>query len=233
MQSKRFTASRALVNDVRLLGRLLCEAIEASDGKEAREIVEQVRTLSVAGHRKTGPHLHDKLAPFCADMPPRTLKRVIRAFSQFSQLMNIAEDAHQARMQRFSVVDREPAMPGTIARSLSILAAAGVEAKDVRKLLFEAVVSPVFTAHPTEVRRKSVIEIEQELARCLTRLDQAGLTEQEIGRYQEDLERATTTLWQTNSLRGRRLQVVDEILNGLSYYDSTIFRVIPEVYEIL
>ena len=233
MQGKRLMASRALVKDVRLLGRLLCEAIETSDGEEAREIVEQVRTLSVAGHRKTGRHLNDKLALFCAEMPPRTLKRVIRAFSQFSQLVNIAEDAHQARMQRFSIVDHEPAMPGTIARSLSVLAAAGVEAEDIRKLLLEAVVSPVFTAHPTEVRRKSVIEIEQELARCLTELDQAGLIEQEIGRHKEDLERATTTLWQTNSLRGRRLQVVDEILNGLSYYDSTIFRVIPEVYEIL
>ncbi|MEY9377453.1 phosphoenolpyruvate carboxylase [Rhizobium leguminosarum] len=233
MQAKRLTTSKALVKDVRLLGRLLCEAIEASDGKEAREVVEQVRSLSVTGHRRTGPHLNEELAPFCATMPPQTLKRVIRAFSQFSQLVNIAEDAHQARMQRFSIADREPAMPGTIARSLSVLAAAGVEAKDIRKLLLEAVVSPVFTAHPTEVRRKSVIEIEQELARCLTQLDQAGLIEQEIGRYQEDLERATTTLWQTNSLRGRRLQVVDEILNGLSYYDSTIFRVIPEVYEIL
>ncbi|MBB2672380.1 UNVERIFIED_ORG: phosphoenolpyruvate carboxylase [Rhizobium esperanzae] len=231
MQGRRLTASRALVRDVRLLGRLLCEAIEASDGKEAREIVEQVRTLSIAGRRKTSPRLNEKLAPFCADMPPRTLKRVIRAFSQFSQLVNIAEDAHQARVQRFSIADGEPAMPGTIARSLSVLAAAGVEAEAIRKLLVEAVVSPVFTAHPTEVRRKSVIDIEQQLAQCLSRLEQAGLTAQETDRYQADLERATTTLWQTNSLRGRRLQVVDEILNGLSYYDSTIFRVIPEVYE--
>ncbi|MGO8506520.1 phosphoenolpyruvate carboxylase, partial [Rhizobium leguminosarum] len=68
-------------------------------------------------------------------------------------------------------------------------------------------------------------EIEQERARCLTELDQSGLIEQEIGRHKEDFERATTTLWQTNSLRGRRLQVLDEILNCLSYYDSTIFRV--------
>ncbi|WP_105439225.1 phosphoenolpyruvate carboxylase [Neorhizobium sp. T25_13] len=233
MQGKNSISSRALVMDVRLLRRMLCEAIEASDGNEALAIVEHVHALSVTGHRTMGPHLHDKLPPFFAEMPPRTLKRVIRAFSQFSQLVNIAEDSHQARVRRFSIADREPAMPGTIARSLSVLAAAGVAAVDIRKLLLDAVISPVFTAHPTEIRRKSVIEIEQELSRCLTRLDQVGLTEHEIGRYREDLERATTTLWQTNSLRGRRLQVVDEILNGLSYYDSTIFRVIPEVYESL
>ncbi|NYT35034.1 phosphoenolpyruvate carboxylase [Rhizobium sp. WYCCWR 11128] len=233
MHGKRLSASRALVKDVQLLGRLLCNAIEATDGKDVREVVEQVRTISVNDHRKACSRLYDKLTPFCAEMTLPTLNRVIRAFSQFSQLVNIAEDCHQARIQRLGIVDEASEIPGTVTRSLSVLAAAGVTSEDLRTLISGLIISPVFTAHPTEVRRKSVIDIEQELSRCLSQLDQVGLTDQEIGSHQKDLERAATTLWQTNSLRGQSLRVVDEILNGLSYYDSTILRVLPEAYETL
>jgi phosphoenolpyruvate carboxylase len=151
----------------------------------------------------------------------------VRAFSYFSHLANIAEDQNNIRQMRArSAASR----PGTLALTLSHARTAGFSAADLRKFFETALVSPVLTAHPTEVRRKSTIDREMEIAGLLNRRERVQLTPEEEEASDEQLRRAVLTLWQTNLLRRTKLTVLDEVANGLSFYDYTFLHEVPRVH---
>ena len=106
-------------------------------------------------------------------------------------------------------------------------------AGDLRNFFIDALVSPVLTAHPTEVRRKSTLDREMEIAALLDRRERVQLTPEEFAASDEQLRRAVLTLWQTNLLRRTKLNVLDEVANGLSFYDYTFFRELPRLYGAL
>ena len=114
--------------------------------------------------------------------------------------------------------------PGTLALTLSHARAAGFTAADLRKFFATALVSPVLTAHPTEVRRKSTIDREMEIAALLDRRERLQLTPEELADSDEELRREVLTLWKTNLLRRTKLTVLDEVANGLSFYDYTFLQ---------
>src|SRR6202022_3052701 len=118
--------------------------------------------------------------------------------------------------------------PGTL--TLSHAQAAGFSAADLRRFFAEALGSPVLTAHPTEVRRKSTIDREMEIAALLDRRERVQLTPEEIEASDEQLRRAVLTLWQTNLLRRTKLTVLDEVANGLSFYDYTFLHEVPRLH---
>jgi phosphoenolpyruvate carboxylase len=120
--------------------------------------------------------------------------------------------------------------PGTLALTLSHAGAAGFSAADLRRFFETALVSPVLTAHPTEVRRKSTIDREMEIAALLDRRERVKLTPEETEASDEQLRRAVLTLWQTNLLRRTKLTVLDEVANGLSFYDYTFLHEVPRVH---
>jgi phosphoenolpyruvate carboxylase len=120
--------------------------------------------------------------------------------------------------------------PGTLALTLEHARAAGFSATDLRRFFSEALVSPVLTAHPTEVRRKSTIDREMEIAALLDRRERVQLTPEEMTASDEQLRRAVLTLWQTNLLRRTKLTVLDEVANGLSFYDYTFLHEVPRVH---
>src|SRR4029079_1479339 len=107
---------------------------------------------------------------------------------------------------------------------------AGIGAVELRRFLGDAQVSPVLTAHPTEVRRKSTIDREMEIAALLDRRERVQLTPEEIEASDEQLRRAVLTLWQTNLLRRTKLTVLDEVSNGLSFYDYTFLHEVPRLH---
>lgn len=119
---------------------------------------------------------------------------------------------------------------GTIARALRLASAAGVKQADLQNFFETALVCPVLTAHPTEVRRKSTIDREMEVSQILCQRDRQHLTPEEEAASEEALRRAILTLWQTSILRRTRLKVIDEVMNGLSYYDYTFFQELPRLY---
>src|SRR5207249_2585686 len=122
---------------------------------------------------------------------------------------------------------------GTMAHALAGAGEAGVSSACLRSFFANALVSPVLTAHPTEVRRKSAIDREMEVARLLAERDRVELTAEEKAAIDEALRRAVLTLWQTNILRRTRLAVLDEVANGLAYYDYTFLRELPRFYAAL
>src|SRR3979411_2245866 len=156
--------------------------------------------------------------------------RIVRAFSYFSHLANIAEDQNNIRQMRARSTAGGPPRRGRRALPLAHARAAGFSAADLRRFFASALVSPVLTAHPTEVRRKSTIEREMEIAALSDRGERVQLTQEEIEASDEQLRRAVLTLWQTNLLRRTKLTVLDEVANGLSFYDYTFLHEVPRLH---
>ncbi len=221
--------NRPLVEDIRLLGRILGDVIREQEGKAGFDLVERVRQLSVAYRLK-----HDARAGRALDRLLKNLSNdqtvsVIRAFSYFSQLANIAEDQHHIR-RREHHEERGHVQEGSLAMCFERLAKNDIRADAIAQVLAHAYISPVLTAHPTEVQRKSILDAERAIAALLGRRD--GLRSDAERAENEALLRARTTqLWQTRMLRPTKLTVTDEIENALTYYHSTFLRQIPRLYR--
>jgi phosphoenolpyruvate carboxylase len=220
-----------LVEDIRFLGRILGDVIREQEGEAAFELVESVRRMSVAyrrrGDARAGRALDRRLSGLTLDQAIS----VIRAFTYFSHLANLAEDCQQLRLLRR--LERSGAAPeGSLARTLARLERRGVGRAAVSALLERAHLSPVLTAHPSEVQRKSVLDAEREIFELLQERDSLPARPGRARAQNEALIRARVVqLWQTKLLRGTRPSVDDEIENALSYYPGTFFQAVPRLYR--
>ncbi len=221
--------NRPLVEDIRLLGRILGDVIREQEGREAYELIERVRQLSVAYRLKADASAGRVLDRLLKNLSVEQTVTVIRAFSYFSHLANIAEDRHHVR--RRAVHEREGHLQeGSLALAFERLARADQRAADIAQVLDRAFLSPVLTAHPTEVQRKSILDAERTIAQLLGERDELPTAERRADN--EALMRARVTqLWQTRMLRTTKLTVADEIENALSYYPATFLREIPRLYR--
>ncbi len=221
--------NQPLVDDIRLLGRILGDVIREQEGKQAFELIERVRQLSVAYRLKSDAQAGRALDRLLKNLSGDQTVSVIRAFSYFSHLANIAEDQHHVR-RREHHARQGHLQEGSLAMSLERLGRAGVRSGDIAKLLSSAYISPVLTAHPTEVQRKSILDAERAIAELLERRDavRADFERQAIDAL---LRARVTQLWQTRMLRTTKLTVADEIENALSYYHATFLRQIPRMYQ--
>jgi len=232
---------RPLVEDIRLLGRLLGDVIREQEGVAAFELIEQIRKLSVA-FRRDADHEADKtLKKLLKSLSGDQTVSVIRAFTYFSHLANLAEDRHHIR--RRAVHERAgDTQEGSIEVALSRLRWAGIAPKTIAHALQGSFVSPVLTAHPTEVQRKSILDAEREIAQLLQARDDIklhaqaldsrkdALTPRELAANEAQMRARVMQLWQTRLLRFTKLTVADEIENALSYYETTFLREIPKLY---
>ena len=239
--SKQKLNERPLVEDIRLLGRILGDVIREQEGATAYELIEQIRKLSVA-FRRDEDHTADKaLKKLLKGLSGDQTVSVIRAFTYFSHLANLAEDRHHIR--RREVHERVgDTQEGSIEVALARLRWAGITPKTISQTLAKSHVSPVLTAHPTEVQRKSILDAERDIAQLLTARDDIkmrslangsskdALTPKELSANELQLRARVMQLWQTRLLRYSKLTVMDEIENSLSYYESTFLREIPKLY---
>jgi len=234
-------SERPLVEDIRLLGRILGDVIRVQEGPEAYELVEQIRKLSVA-FRRDADHEADKaLKKLLKSLPGDRAVSVIRAFTYFSHLANLAEDRHHIR--RRAIHERAGhTQEGSIDVALQRLRWAGITPKSISDMLATSYVSPVLTAHPTEVQRQSILDAERDIAHLLTERDaikaraavvnaaKDALTPKELAANELQMRARVMQLWQTRLLRFTKLTVADEIENALSYYEATFLREIPKLY---
>jgi phosphoenolpyruvate carboxylase len=221
--------NRPLVEDIRHLGRILGDVIREQEGKEAFELIEKVRQLSVAFRLKSDAQAGRSLDRLLKNLSGDQTVSVIRAFSYFSHLANIAEDRHFVRRRNHH--ERQGhVQEGSLAMTLKRLADADVRAADIAQTLVHAHISPVLTAHPTEVQRKSILDAERAIAELVEQRD-ALHTDAERADNEALLRARVTQLWQTRMLRTAKLTVSDEIENALSYYHATFLRQIPRLYR--
>jgi phosphoenolpyruvate carboxylase len=228
---------RPLVEDIRLLGRILGDVIREQEGVDAYELVEQVRKLSVAFRRDADHDADRALKKLLKGLSGEQTVSVIRAFTYFSHLANLAEDRHHIR--RRIVHERAgDTQEGSIEVALARLRWAGIAPKAISQVLAAAYVSPVLTAHPTEVQRKSILDAERDIAVLLTARDEIkaravprdALAPRELAANEAQMRARVLQLWQTRLLRFTKLTVADEIENALSYYEATFLREIPKLY---
>jgi len=219
-------ADARLREDIRLLGRILGDTVRDQEGADVFELVERIRQTSIRFHRDEDRLARRELETILDSMSISETVRIVRAFSYFSHLANIAEDQNNIRQMRARGATRS----GTLASTLAHAREAGFSAADLRRFFKEALVSPVLTAHPTEVRRKSTIDREMEIAALLDRRERVQLTPEESEASDEQLRREVLTLWQTNLLRRTKLTVLDEVANGLSFYDYTFLHEVPRLH---
>ena len=221
--------NKPLVEDIRLLGRILGDVIREQAGAAAFDLIERVRQLSVAYRLKADASAGRVLDRLLKNLSAEQTVTVIRAFSYFSHLANIAEDRHHVR--RRAVHEREGhQQEGSLALAFERLHRADHHAEEIAQTLRHAYISPVLTAHPTEVQRKSILDAERAIATLVGERDDIATAERRADN--EALIRARVTqLWQTRMLRTARLTVADEIENALSYYPATFLREIPRLYR--
>src|SRR5580765_331537 len=219
-----------LRTDIRLLGRILGDTVRDQEGADVFDLVERIRQTSIRFHRDDDQPARRELELILDSMSISQTVRIVRAFSYFSHLANIAEDQNNIRQMRARSTAGGTPSPGTLPLTLAHARAAGFSAADLRKFFTDALISPVLTAHPTEVRRKSTIDREMEVAALLDRRERVQLTPEESAASDEQLRRAVLTLWQTNLLRRTKLTVLDEVANGLSFYDYTFLHEVPRLH---
>jgi phosphoenolpyruvate carboxylase len=220
-----------LREDIRLLGRLLGDTVREQEGIELFERVEQIRRLALRLHRDDDPAAREEMDGVLRKLPREDTNMVVRAFSYFSHLANIAEDQHHIRRTRAYARAGAAPREGSLALSLQRALASGIDAGKLRDFFAGAQVRPVLTAHPTEVQRKSILDCQWKIARLLDERDRTELAPEEQAEHDEALRRAVLRLWQTRMLRRAKLSVMDEVNNALSFYDMTFLRELPRLYN--
>ena len=239
--TRRQDPDSALVDDIRLLGRILGDVIREQEGVAIFNLIEQIRVLSVRFHRHGDENANKELKKLLKGLSADDAVKVIRAFTYFSHLANLAEDRHQLRRQ--AAQERIASQqPGSIDLALERIHAAGISKATIVKTLTDSYLSPVLTAHPTEVQRKSILDAERSIAQLLLNRDQIKdrakayqlkkdpLCERELADNELQIKARVIQLWQTRLLRYTKLKVADEIENALSYYEATFLREIPKLY---
>ena len=219
-----------LKEDIRLLGRLLGDVLRDQEGEEVFAVVETIRQTAVRFRREADEGAAKELDGMLKILTREQTISVVRAFSYFSHLANIAEDQHHIRRRRAHLLGGSKAQQGSVNFALCKLKEAGVSEETVGEFFEQALIAPVLTAHPTEVQRKSILDAEHDIARLLAERD-LPLTPKEKSANMHLLRARIAMLWQTRMLRYSKLTVADEIENALSYYRTTFLRELPGLYD--
>ena len=216
--------------DIRLLGRLIGDVLREQSGDDLFDLVERVRRSAV-GARRDGTTPIAELTEMLADAALDDQVHLIRAFGWLSLLANTAEDVHAERRRRHRQDRGVGARDGTLEATFDRLVGSDLDSETISNAVDEVHVTPVITAHPTEVRRQTVLSVVERVAALLERRARCGDSPTELAEVDGDLRLAVLTLWDTAMLRLSKLRVRDEINEALRYYRSSIFATVPRLHR--
>ncbi len=235
-RSDNSAKDRSLRRDVRSLGALLGRVLVEQAGEELFDTIEELRRLMIQ-HRERGrgsnsaDELMARAESTISGMDLTHAYQVTKAFAIYFELANLAETNHRKRRRRARQLDqREATLPGSFHGTLLRMKKAGVSAEEALGALRQVTVTPVFTAHPTEVARQTVLLKRRRIAEQLERLDRLPLTEAEALRCEQAIHAEITSLWQTDEVRQTKPTVDDEIRMGLRYFRLSLFETLPRIY---
>ena len=221
-----------LHRDIRLLGDMLGEILITYDGTHLVDTVERIKNLSKTERNLANVEAYHTLRTELANLKGDKRQDVIRAFSTFFHLINVAEQTHRIRRNRsHQLEDTKTAQSFSIENAVVRLKEAGYTAEDIQKAIPHLSLELVMTAHPTEATNRRILEIQKRLGIHLKELDNPMLTEKEIDFVKENILNEVAILWQTNELHHKKPTVADEVKNGLSYFDQTLFDVLPDIHR--
>jgi phosphoenolpyruvate carboxylase len=228
-----------LRRDVRSLGILLGEVLREQAGDEFFDHVEALRQGTIRrrdaesrGDMDEAARQGAKALELVHSLPVERAILLTRAFAFYFELINLAETNHRKRRRMALQLSGEAnRQRGSLAGTLSAMCRVGIAAEEAFDFLRRVLIVPVFTAHPTEIARRSVMFKRRRIGEILASLDRIPMAEQDLARLEEAVRAEITSLWQTDEVRSRRPTVYDEIKMGLDYYDVSIFATLPNLYR--
>ena len=221
---------QALRKDVRTLGKMVGDLIREQGGETLFDFVENARLRSIR-RREENERPGEGLAELVKNLDPELAKQVIRSFSTYFQMVNTAEKVHRIRRRREYLQEVGHYQPGGFEDTLVKLKAAGVSAEDFQALLHTLRIEPVFTAHPTEPTRRTMLRKEQNIVRHLVELLNPTMTTQETSVALENIRLLITTGWQTDEHPSEQMTVADELEHVLFFITDVLYRAMPPFYE--
>ncbi len=227
MRETEQSLAKDLHENIRYLGRVLGEAIRNKEGQDTFDTIENIRQTAVKFRRKNDQEAAFALENTLKNLSPEQAVPIIRAFSHFKHLVNIAEDLYAHQRTR---INEDKLGDGMLAHTINKFKKPEVNYETITQFFNEALVSPVLTAHPTEVQRKSILELQDALAHYLAERDSL-ISEKEIERNRLLIEGTICAIWQTRVVRLSKISVINEIENAISYYETTFLHAIPEILQ--
>jgi phosphoenolpyruvate carboxylase len=225
-------SSLPLRRDVKLLGQILGEILVNHGGTELLDKVEKIRMMCKTLRIHFDQDIYSELKQEISNLSSPMRKQVIRAFSMYFHLINVAEQNHRIRRKRqYHLEDDTIVQPDSIESAVLALKENNINEHMIQDVLNKLSLELVITAHPTEAAKRSILEIQQRIAAILKKLDHPLLTSRERRKLEESLFNEVTILWQTDELRHNKPTVLDEVRNGLYYFDQTLFEVLPEIHR--
>ncbi|MBS1226046.1 MAG: ppc [Proteobacteria bacterium] len=226
-------SDQPLRDRVKLLGQLLGDTLRDQEGRAVLEAVETLRQgfIELRRQPEAAPDDREQLMRLIAALNPDMLNHVVRAFSAYFTLANIAEENFQHQLRRQQVQSGKPLWRGSFDETLRTLRAAGVSAGQLQTLLDQLCFMPVFTAHPTEAKRRVLLGAQRRVFVTNGQLDAPALNAYQRAEMVEALRSQIQILWKTDEVRSFKPQVRDEIKNGLYYFRESIFQALPMLYR--
>ncbi|MCL2411321.1 MAG: phosphoenolpyruvate carboxylase [Treponema sp.] len=223
-------ADEALREDIRLLRRMLADTIRDVEGPQVYGLIEKLNLLSLRAYRDKDKEAQAELKDIFHNLCDDDMNKVASAVGLYSTLANIVEDHHHIRRWRAHQISGSSARVGSLDASFALAREQGFDDERLKEFFNTAYISPVLTAHPTEIHRRSVLEILNAISALLNRRDRLAETKEEYEDIDSRLRNQILTLWQTRVLRLTKLSVIDEVKNLLSFFDSTFFSAVPKLY---
>ncbi|CAB1276729.1 phosphoenolpyruvate carboxylase [Candidatus Nitrosacidococcus tergens] len=216
---------------VKLFGNLLGKVIQTQSGDRIFIAVETLRKGYIGLRRSENTYKRIRLQNLINKLNPETLTEVVRAFSTYFSLANLAEEAYQYRLRQRRINAGGPFWKGSFEETFQEIKESGVSLEELQNLLNRLAYIPVITAHPTEAKRRTVMDHLRKVFVTNKALDEARLSQREKETIHYQLSQEIQILWKTNEVRARRPQVREEIINGLFYFKVSLFQAIPAIYR--
>jgi len=222
---------KELRSRVKLLGNLLGNILLNLAGAHVYDAVEKLRTGYISLRKQDNPRKREQMMKLIESLDADTLTQVVRAFSIYFSLVNIAEEDFQHQQRRRLIRNGKALWMGSFDDTLSELKQQGLEPLQVQDLLDQLAYIPVFTAHPTESRRRSVMNALRRIFLVNDKLNDSRLGKIQKQELSQELETQIQILWRTNEVREYKPQVKDEIKNGLFFFRESLFQAVPQIYR--
>jgi phosphoenolpyruvate carboxylase len=216
---------------VKLLGTLLGEVLKEQNGEVIFDLVEKLRIGYIELHQQDDLEKRKLLTEQIEQLDSKSLKQIIRAFSNYFNLVNIAEESHQHKLRRRLVGQDQILWEGSFDATLREFQAQGISAEDLQLLLNELTYIPVFTAHPTEAKRRTIMELLRNIFITSEKLDDPRLGKNQKDYIIRTLKKQIQTLWKTDEVISNKPSVLDEVNNGLYHFRESLFDAIPTLYR--
>ncbi|MGP4067134.1 phosphoenolpyruvate carboxylase [Halobacillus sp. B29] len=231
-QPKTNDHTTPLRRDISELGKMLGNLLVHHGGEELLNKVETIRQLTKDLRNNHSTSTYNQLKEEIQNLKPPMRSQVIRAFSIYFHLVNIAEQNHRIRRRReYQLREDHGAQPFSLESAVLNLKKNNFSKDVIQKVLDHLSLELIITAHPTEATKRTVLEIQKRIATILQKLDNPQLTKNERDSLKDSLQNEVSVLWQTDELRDRKPTVMDEVRNGLYYFDETLFDVLPEIHQ--